>query len=1157
MCRRKSAAGTAWYEGATSTCVGCVSEMLYLKSLTLDRFKSFRHAELLFSKGFTCIVGPNGSGKSNICDALLFGLGESALRRLRSERLENLISNSKKREGLRKAYVRIEFGGDANLTIVRAVRSDGKSLYRVNGRHVSRQDVLEMLSKYSIRADETNTIAQGEIARLTELRPKERRELIDIASGIKEFEYKKEEALKELEKVGQKISESNIMLNERKGFLKELESEKESAEKYLKMGARLKSLNYSTLTLKKSEAARLFSGYSERLGKLNARADALRGVIAQMSGRISELNAERSRLTQQLNESTTSMGETSSRLEGINMGLASLAAELEALQKEAAEAGKDMIELQDEEKKAAETIAKNNDLMAGLDSEIDARVPELAKLKSVKGKAPEEKDLKALESDVLLSEKRLEKAQAEAQSLAAEVSLLQGRETSMKSDAERAAKLGREIGLTHKAKGSELREMRSRLEALRKEVKGDEAELSRISSDIGRADESSINIREQLAGMRSRSSSVYESIKGGFAKRKGLYGRLSELCTYNDEHAAAVETAAAARLDYIVVDTVESASEMIAYLKRNAAGRATFIPLDEVRAEETERQKGLSPLIDFVRFDALFRKAFMYALHNTYLVSSIDEARRHGIGSRRYVTLSGELIEQSGTLTGGTLPKRSSQALLERRLNEVLESKSLLSAEYESASNKILKARKEEAYLEMGALSLEKELSTLSTEAEADARQAAEAEREAEGLSSRLLDAGKRLAEARAEAASCSEELSKLKSMLSALYSEALEASRKLSVDSGSEEMERLEGLRKEVEGFRIARAEASKEAQIAEGSTLLLAEKIKARLASIKDSKKAAAEKAARKKALEEQRHELEADIAKRSNSGKELYKSLSSVDSELTRLAAEKGRSDAEYANTERQALELRIQSSQAETRMNDLSAELSTFGSGVELIKDEIGSMEREAALLGARITELGSVNLKAPELYEEKKRSVDEVMSKLLTLETERQAVMRMITEIESKKLQTFMNALNEVSRNFSTLYSHVFTNKAAIRLENQKEPFSSGLDIEVENGRTLRTLSAMSGGEKSFISLILIFAIHMYKPSALYIFDEVDAALDKENSKKLSHLIKEMGKSAQFIVVSHNDSLIVNAETAIGVVKPGDDSKSVGIEVSSIIKGRQM
>ncbi len=179
-------------------------------------------------------------------------------------------------------------------------------------------------------------------------------------------------------------------------------------------------------------------------------------------------------------------------------------------------------------------------------------------------------------------------------------------------------------------------------------------------------------------------------------------------------------------------------------------------------------------------------------------------------------------------------------------------------------------------------------------------------------------------------------------------------------------------------------------------------------------------------------------------------------------------------------------------------------------------------------------------------------MEEAQAKLEVLDNEKESILKMIEEIDSKKYRIFLETFEIVNKNFTKLYNYIFPGSAQIELDDPKDPFNSGLHIKMLDGKLTKREGSLSGGEKSLVMLMLIFSIHMYKPSSLYLFDEVDSALDKENSKKLSHLIKEMSKGSQFVVVSHNDSLIVNADTAIGVAKSDGESKAIGLQVANII-----
>ena len=266
--------------------------MLRLESLVLNNFKSFRHARINFSSGFNCVVGPNGSGKSNICDSILFALGELSQKRMRVNSYLQLINNNAKpgEDGLKKANVKLLFTGDAEIEVSKTIASNNKVKYRLNGVRSTRQEILDMLHMHKSEISEVNTIAQGEIVKFLELDSKERRELIEIAAGIKEFNDKKASSIKELEKVESKINEANIMLHERLGFLKDLEKEKNDAKEYIKLSTAVKSMNYTVLKQRESQAEEEYKKSSESRKEKAALKESLNAKILELDSKMSTLS---------------------------------------------------------------------------------------------------------------------------------------------------------------------------------------------------------------------------------------------------------------------------------------------------------------------------------------------------------------------------------------------------------------------------------------------------------------------------------------------------------------------------------------------------------------------------------------------------------------------------------------------------------------------------------------------------------------------------------------------------------------------------------------------------------------------------------------------------------------------------------------------------
>jgi len=244
------------------------------------------------------------------------------------------------------------------------------------------------------------------------------------------------------------------------------------------------------------------------------------------------------------------------------------------------------------------------------------------------------------------------------------------------------------------------------------------------------------------------------------------------------------------------------------------------------------------------------------------------------------------------------------------------------------------------------------------------------------------------------------------------------------------------------------------------------------------------------------------------------------------------------------------LTVRKATAATRMDDLKAELANY-QGAEMLdlkKDELSSLIAESERV---LAELGNVNMAAIEMYEKKKAEIEEARERIGKLDVERQAIMSMINEIEEHKKEAFFETFQAVSDNFNKMFKHISIGEGHLYLDKPATPFESGLFIKIRRNNIDYSLDALSGGEKTLVALMFIFALQFFKPTPFYILDEVDAALDKANSKNLAGLVYGMTKDSQFIVVSHNDTMMASADSVIGVAKVGGISKLVGVKLKQV------
>ncbi|MBM3229666.1 hypothetical protein FJZ26_04510, partial [Candidatus Parvarchaeota archaeon] len=292
--------------------------------------------------------------------------------------------------------------------------------------------------------------------------------------------------------------------------------------------------------------------------------------------------------------------------------------------------------------------------------------------------------------------------------------------------------------------------------------------------------------------------------------------------------------------------------------------------------------------------------------------------------------------------------------------------------------------------------------------------------------------------------------------------------------------------------------------------------------------------------------RHEQE--LAEFSKAAEKHYLLAKELEAKIVEIGKKKGKMEYEAQQLQKAQQELEVKKAGVEARLPELKADYENY-KGMPLLehpREQLLAMVKESE---ARMAGLGNVNLMAPQLYEEKKKDIEEVKGKLDRLADEKSAVFAMIEEIESKKHAIFMDTFRAVSDNFKKIFGYIFKGDGMLVLEKPSDPFNGGLSIKINEGGKERYIESMSGGEKALLAIIFIFAIQTHKPSAFYILDEADAALDKENSKKLAQLLRQMSATTQFIVVTHNDAVLSGADVVLGVSKTQDGSQMVGIELT--------
>lgn len=1119
--------------------------MVFISRLKLRNFKSFKAADVQLPKTFICFAGPNGSGKSNLCDAIRFAMGETSLRSLRAKKVRDLIYT-----GSKSAEVTLVFedeGGGTGYEIKRAIREDGKIRYRLNGKRTTRSTIHETLRRHNLDESGRNTIAQGEVQRVISMNGKERRAIIDSVAGIADFEAKKKEALSELKTVEDRIREARVVLGERKAFLDELGREKDIALKYIESK---KTLTNAKGTLLKSEVDKLEKDLADaqknedRLQKAKSEKDA---DMAKVEAEISEVDSKRAKTSQEM-QSKQKTNTLIRRLEELKASVGSKKQLIEDKQAAVKNAASDREAAQAE-------LARENEAIAALEKEVGFLRSEFAKADAALTAAGGE-----LENEKLAGiKKELSEREADLQSFRERLVLLSS-EIEAKTQLI-AAKKEEEQSIALKVPQDEEPQedalvMKREAERLSREIDKSFSRTKEINAQMNDLDKQMLELKEKASIFKIRASPQLANPALSFIselvkeKGGGIYGTVADLISFDAEDGAAVEAAGGARLLYVVVDCVDTATATIDKLKKAKAGRATFIPLDSIRTPQPAKAGNFRSVLEAVSFKEEIRRAAEYVFADTLLVDTVADAKKLGIGSGRMVTREGEIFERSGIVSGG----RSQTGVLganalrkiENDLNDVKATKDALMQELYSIREEESRLRSEKSQIEIRIKTFEMQR-----------RIGDERRQEHEQILRRK------------------EQLAKDVSALEASVAERAAEKERLSGLQGGKERE-TEHMRRKFEAaedeFRKQTEESSRKRADLSAEASMLKAKIEGRQSEISLRRKTAAAKEERLERLAQDAKDAKTKIAevvkqvvdeelelaqteeKISSASKEiekLFEQMKSYEDEFQELGRKRGQARLELEKLSKDMNMLGIKKATASTRLEDVQSEFAGYA-GAQFLdcgKDELLRMigESEQALAG-----LGNVNMAAIEMFDKRKAEIDEVEGKIGMLDTEREAILSMISEIDEHKKDAFFETYNSVSDNFSKLFKHIKVGEGHLHLSDPANPFESGLFIKLRRNNQEHSLDALSGGEKTLVALMFLFALQLFKPAPFYILDEVDAALDKPNSKNLADLVYNLGADSQFIIVTHNDTVMSNSDSVIGVTKADGSSKLVGIKLKQAI-----
>ena len=1136
-------------------------------------FKSFANrTELVFGPDFNCVLGPNGSGKSNVLDSLCFVLGKAGSKGLRAEKSANLIYNGGKlKDPAKQGEVSIYFDNksktfpteDEEIKITRIITSSGQSKYKINDKTRTRQQILDLLGIAKINPNGYNIILQGDIVRFTEMPSVNRRMLIEDISGISLYEEKKHKALLELEKVDIKLNDAEIVLKERGSYLKELRKDRDEALKYKEMNDKIKQNKASYLNIQINKSDSQKTNFQNSMDKHKQ-------GIEKISSSIDDLkkeNEEKRESLEQLNKkiedgSEKGQVEITREIEDLKVGLAKNHTQIEHhkdeinrlkkreqdLENELSTVGEKVNDLE-KRKKELETEKKNN-----LDEreELNTKIKEFKEKNKLDAVGDIEQEIVEIDDSLEEIQKKVHELRENQQRIIRKKDSITYQINTVEDKIKKVA----EIEKDHKDQVDELKKQREEFVSITAQLNDLLNEDSSIAKELAKHKENMFDNEQELAKLNAKNAAIQESIYGDIAikkiielKKPGIHGVVADLGKVSSKYSPALEAAAGPRIKSIVVEDDKTAAECINYLKKNKLGFATFLPLNKIRTNNSEealkkfsKDKGCHGLaIDLVSFDNRFKKAFEYVFSNTLVVDNIETARNIGIGNAKMTTLGGDLTEKSGVMKGGFRAKRKglgfkevditkSIDMYESGVNALRDKITKLEKTRDKNEEKIVELRQTKANLEGEIIVKEKSLHLEDSDIGVSKRQVEELNKELEKFDKELDEIIEKISEDNkglAQKKIKKEELrGKIKELKNPLLLAELNTFEEMKTKL-NEEIIRLDTeIKSVIEHISsIHNPEKQKTQDVMENLT----KESEEFNTKIKNLKKINAEK---ETILEEKQKKADQFYSK----FKVMFDKKKKLDTELMSNERIIDTKKDDSRDIEIKVNGLSIKVAEINAKLAELNQEFEEYH-GIEILTEvSEEDLKREISKFEKMKENIGSVNMRALDIYDDVEKEFNVLLEKRKTLTGEKEDVVGMMTEIETKKADLFMKTYEVIREKFKHNFSSLTTKgEADLELENEENIFEGGLNIKVRiTGNKFLDLRSLSGGEKTLTALAFIFAIQEHEPACFYILDEVDAALDKHNSEKLANLIGDYSKNAQYIMISHNDSVISKASTLYGV-----------------------
>ena len=1183
---------------------------MYLKRLELQGFKSFADKTVLeFMPGITSVIGPNGSGKSNISDSIRWVLGEQSMKSLRGAKsLDVIFAGTQNRKSLGFAEASLVFDNEdgalpieyTEVTVTRKIYRSGETGYFINKTPCRLKDVLELFMDTGIGKDGYSIIGQGKIDEILSNKSEDRRHIFEEAAGIVKYRTRKQESEKKLEHTKLNLLRINDILSEIEANIEPLKAQSEKAKKYLNLKEELKNIeiglflyNIDKYKANLEEIVKDEEIYTNQCNEEEGRLERIQQLKEELKSTIDEITTKIEEMSNIGFESQKEIEMLNSDINVANTRISNNKENSQRFEKEIEEQNKRIEELKQEiqqkiEKK--ENLKKNREKFA---DELKEKEEELAKIteklsakeleiEQHKQKIEQNTDRKyELQSENNIQDINFENDKKRQSQIKNEIATNISELDSTRLQKEEIAKQFYEIENQRNKVVKSLEEMSKQREEADIKIKKYDNEINQLSNEI-RIKESRlkflIETEKEKEGYIKSVKALLKDCDNIKDLGKGMHGVLANIIDVPNEYQTAIEMCLGASLQNIVTETEEDAKKLVEHLRKNNLGRASFLPITSVKGKKLEKIKGnekgfIGIASDLIKFDKKYEQIILNLLGRTVIVDTMDTAikvAKQNSYSFRIITLEGDVINASGAITGGSVTKKTVNILGRGKEIEKLQK------EITNLNKKIEKLQKEKEEYEKSVedtldegTALEKQLQEIDITYATEKQKVISMDENISKIESRI----NKLKEEQENLEKQKEEAIKNKEKIAHELQEIEQETEKLNkivkefADLNKDNQKYIDDLNFDITNLKISVSSFDE----SETSIEEMEERINL---DIEAANKSIENKKTQIEEIKNENFNLEESIEETEEKIKQIKEAVKNSSSKIEEMKQERIEKNEKLQEQEEEITakfkiieDLKAQIVKIDVKKTKLEEDINTIINKMweeyELtpnnVKDyqkpeNVALTQKKVNSLRADIRNLGSVNVDSIEEYKTMKERYDFMTEQRVDLENTMSKLRKIISDMTITMKEQFKEKFEKINKNFSEVFRELFGGgNASLKLEDEQNILECGIEITVQPpGKKLQNMMLLSGGEKAFTAIALLFAILKINPAPFCVLDEIEAALDDVNVYRFAEYLKKFSKNTQFLVITHRKGTMEAADTVYGVtMEENGISKLLSMKLSSI------